>query len=71
MTSIGHQDYKEKKQGGVRILCTQEKQKITLWGPYAANLVDFSGLVVFNWFILRGKEYFGFFLGVIKADYDV
>ena len=30
--------------------------KISLWGPYAANLVDFSGLVVFNWFILRGKK---------------
>ena len=56
MTSIGHREYEEKRTRGVRILCTQEKQKVSLWGPYAANLVDFSGLVVFNWFILRGKR---------------
>ena len=50
----------EKTRGGKDFMYTGET-KISLWGPYAANLVDFSGLVVFNWFILRGKEYFGFF----------
>ena len=45
--------------------------KISLWGPYTANLVYFSGLVVFSWFILREKNKLGFCLGVFEAAYEV
>ena len=46
--------------------------KISLWGPYTANLVYFSGLVVFSWFILRGKRIIWVFcLGVVEAAYEV
>ena len=46
--------------------------KISLWGPYTANLVYFSGLVVFSWFILRGKRIIWVFcLVVFEAAHEV
>ena len=40
--------------------------KISLWGPYTANLFYFSGLVVFSWFVLREENRLGCCLGELR-----